>query len=58
MFPACALPPLLQASAHLRSSSSGPRSAASAAATAMRTALLGVRNTLDREQTQERRLNQ
>lgn len=47
-----------QASAHLRSTSSGPRSAASAAATAVRTALLGMRNTLDREQTLERRLNQ
>ena len=51
-------PPLpTQASAHLRSSSSGPRTAASAAATAVRTALLGVRNTLDREHTLERRLN-
>lgn len=48
---------LLQASAHLRSSSAGPRTAASAAATAVRTTLLGVRNTLDREQTLERRLN-
>lgn len=48
----------LQASAQLRSSSTGPRTAASAAATAVRTALLGVRNTLDREHTLERRLNQ
>ncbi len=47
----------MQASAHLRSSVSGPRSAAAAAATAVRTALLGARNTLDREHTIERRLN-
>ncbi|KAL4447967.1 hypothetical protein ABPG75_005186 [Micractinium tetrahymenae] len=48
---------LWQASAHLRSSTSGPRTAASAAATAVRTALLGVRNTLDKEHAIERRLN-
>lgn len=48
---------LRQASAQLLSSSSGPRTAASAAATAVRTALLGARNTLDRQHTMERRLN-
>lgn len=48
---------LRQASAHLRSSTSGPRTAASAAATAVRTALLGVRNTLDKEHNMERRMN-
>lgn len=46
----------VQASAQLRSTS-GPRTAASSAATAMRTALLGVRNTLDKEHALERRLN-
>ena len=45
-----------QAGAQLRSTS-GPRTAASAAATAMRTALLGVRNTLDKDHAMERRLN-
>ena len=46
----------VQASAQLRSAS-GPRTAASSAATAVRTALLGVRNTLDKEHALERRLN-
>lgn len=50
---------LRQASAHLRSTTSGggPRSTANAAATAVRTALLGVRNSLDRQRALERRLN-
>lgn len=51
---------LRQASAHLRAGAAGgggARSTATAAATAVRTALLGVRNSLDRQRALERRLN-